>query len=78
MGVRSRLRQPRRLQRLGMLFAQPAPLLVSDLPGADVGLNWRNAAYAVQWIVFAGFVAFFWTRFRGELGERPRQQETTR
>jgi len=57
---------------------QPAPLSVKDLPGADVGLSWRNAAYAVQWIVFAGFVVFFWSRFRRELVERPRDQETIR
>ena len=36
---------------------QPLPLKVTELPGADVGLNWRNAAYALQWVVFAGFVA---------------------
>jgi cytochrome oxidase assembly protein ShyY1 len=45
---------------------QPAPLQVTELPGADVGLNWRNASYAVQWVVFAGFVLFFWVRFRRE------------
>ena len=44
--------------------ASPVPLLVTELPGAEVGLNWRNAAYAVQWIVFAGFAIFFWNRFR--------------
>lgn len=43
---------------------QPIPLEVGELPGADVGLNWRNAAYAVQWVVFAGFAGFFWNRFR--------------
>lgn len=57
---------------------QPVPLDVTDLPGADVGLNWRNAAYAVQWVVFAGFVVFFWNRFRRELTERPQEQETSR
>jgi cytochrome oxidase assembly protein ShyY1 len=46
---------------------QPAPLLVTELPGADVGLNWRNASYALQWIAFAGFVLFFWVRFRRDL-----------
>jgi TRAP-type C4-dicarboxylate transport system permease small subunit len=23
-------------------------------------LDWQNAAYAVQWIVFVGFVGWFW------------------
>jgi cytochrome oxidase assembly protein ShyY1 len=46
---------------------QPQPLQVTELPGADVGLNWRNASYALQWIAFAGFVLFFWVRFRRDL-----------
>jgi cytochrome oxidase assembly protein ShyY1 len=57
---------------------QPLPLLVTELPGAEVGLNWRNAAYALQWIVFAGFVAFFWNRFRREYVQRPVEQEMPR
>ena len=57
---------------------QPLPLLVTELPGADVGLNWRNAAYALQWIVFAGFAIFFWNRFRREHLERPVEQELPR
>ena len=55
---------------------QPEPLRVAELPGAAVGLNWRNAAYAVQWIVFAGFAVFFWNRFRRELVDRPEQELT--
>jgi cytochrome oxidase assembly protein ShyY1 len=64
------------LQQLDPATAgQPAPLLVTELPGADVGLNWRNAAYAVQWVAFAGFVLFFWTRFRREYqAGRPEQE----
>lgn len=54
---------------------QPQPLAVTELPGADVGLNWRNLAYALQWVVFAGFVVFFWTRFRRDL-DRPEQELT--
>ncbi|GAB49273.1 SURF1 family protein [Mobilicoccus pelagius] len=26
------------------------------------GVNWRNAAYAVQWWIFAGFVVYIWWR----------------
>ncbi len=31
-------------------------------PPADTGLKWRNAAYALQWWVFAGFAAYMWWR----------------
>jgi cytochrome oxidase assembly protein ShyY1 len=55
---------------------QPLPLQVTELPGADVGLNWRNAAYAIQWVAFAGFAVFFWNRFRRDYVERPVEQET--
>ncbi len=53
---------------------QPLPLQVTELPGADVGLNLRNAAYALQWVVFAGFVLFFWSRFRKVYVERSEQE----
>ncbi len=55
---------------------QPLPLGVTELPGAGVGLNWRNAAYAIQWVVFAAFVAAFWNRFRREHVDGPIEQET--
>ena len=55
---------------------QPLPLKVTELPGAEVGLNWRNAGYAFQWIVFAGFAVFFWNRFRQEFVGRPDQELT--
>lgn len=57
---------------------QPLPLQVTELPGADVGLNWRNAAYAIQWVVFAAFAIFFWNRFRRDHMDRPIEQESTR
>ncbi len=57
---------------------QPLPLQVTELPGAEVGLNWRNAAYAVQWVAFAGFAIFFWNRFRRDHMDRPAEQETPR
>jgi surfeit locus 1 family protein len=31
-------------------------------PLGDAGVNWRNAAYAVQWWVFAGFALWLWWR----------------
>lgn len=36
----------------------PAELVPLD----DAGLDWRNAAYAVEWWVFAGFALWFWWR----------------
>lgn len=57
---------------------QPLPLQVTELPGAEVGLNWRNAAYALQWVAFAGFTLFFWHRFRRDLVNRPVPQEIPR
>ncbi|HYN30605.1 MAG TPA: SURF1 family protein [Dermatophilaceae bacterium] len=41
-------------------------------PRGDVGLNWRNAAYAVQWWVFAAFAVLLWWRaLRDESRHRP-------
>lgn len=54
---------------------QPLPLQVAELPGAEVGVNWRNAAYAIQWVVFAGFVFAFWSRFRRAPVADPVEQE---
>ena len=31
-------------------------------PVADAGVRWRNAAYAVQWWIFAGFALWLWWR----------------
>lgn len=59
--------------------AQPKPLLVSELPGAHVGVNLRNAAYSLQWLIFAGFVVFFWIRFnpgRGANGPTRHDRES--
>ncbi len=39
-------------------------------PVAPAGLNWRNAAYAVQWWVFAGFALWLWWRTVREDHER--------
>ena len=52
---------------------QPVPLRVTELPGAEVGLNWRNGAYAIQWVVFAGFVILFWNHVRREPGGSTRR-----
>lgn len=48
-----------------------APVTAPSSPQAQSHLYWQNATYAVQWLLFAGFVAFLWWRwFRDELRER--------
>ncbi|HET8971357.1 MAG TPA: SURF1 family protein [Candidatus Nanopelagicales bacterium] len=47
------------------------PVVGPSDPQADAGLNWQNTTYAVQWLLFAGFVLFLWQRaFRDELRAR--------
>ena len=40
----------------------PAPLTHVPPPRPDTGLNWRNAAYALQWWVFAAFALVMWVK----------------
>lgn len=42
--------------------AVPAGLHRVPPPEVVGGLKWRNAAYALQWWLFAGFAAFMWFR----------------
>jgi cytochrome oxidase assembly protein ShyY1 len=42
--------------------ASPAVRRVPPPALVDAGLSWRNAAYAVQWWVFALFAAYMWWR----------------
>jgi cytochrome oxidase assembly protein ShyY1 len=46
----------------GTAVAAGAGLQRVPPPGVSGGLKWRNAAYAVQWWLFAGFAAFMWFR----------------
>jgi cytochrome oxidase assembly protein ShyY1 len=59
----------------GFVFAQTERAVPSQAPVAlpagtervppptvTGGLKWRNAAYALQWWLFAGFAAFMWFR----------------
>ncbi|HEY3534583.1 MAG TPA: SURF1 family protein [Pedococcus sp.] len=39
-------------------------------PAVTGGLKWRNAAYALQWWVFAGFAAFMWFKMVREDAQR--------
>lgn len=38
------------------------------------GLQWRNAAYALQWWIFAAFAAYMWFRMVRDDAERDRQE----
>ena len=50
----------------------PVPDGLERVPPPDVtgGLKWRNAAYALQWWVFAAFAAFMWFRMVREDAQR--------
>lgn len=39
-------------------------------PLGDTGIRWRNAAYAVQWWIFAGFALWLWWRMVREEARR--------
>lgn len=39
-----------------------AQLTKVPTPLGDTGIRWRNAAYAVQWWIFAGFALWLWWR----------------
>ena len=44
-------------------------------PEVTGGLKWRNAAYALQWWVFAGFAAFMWFRMVRDDAQHERTSE---
>jgi cytochrome oxidase assembly protein ShyY1 len=48
----------------------PAPHAVPPLPERG-GLAWRNASYALQWWVFAGFGLFLWWRMVRDAARPP-------
>ena len=45
-------------------------------PLGDTGIRWRNAAYAVQWWVFAGFALWLWWRMVREEALREEEDDT--
>jgi cytochrome oxidase assembly protein ShyY1 len=47
-------------QRPDVQGGGPQPELVPPPQPVPHGIAWRNAAYAVQWWVFAGFVLVMW------------------
>ena len=62
----------------------PATAGLQHVPPPEVtgGLKWRNATYALQWWVFAGFAVFMWFRMVRDDAHREReareQREPTR
>ena len=40
----------------------------------EAGLSWRNAAYALQWWIFAAFAAYMWFRMVRDDAERDRRE----
>lgn len=54
----------------GAGVAVPSGLERVPPPEVVGGLKWRNAAYAVQWWVFAAFAAFMWFRMVREDAQR--------
>ena len=55
----------------------PAASGLERVPPPEVtgGLKWRNAAYALQWWIFAAFAAFMWFRMVREDAQRDRTGE---
>lgn len=59
---------------------EPAPgtsLTRVPTPVGSTGVNWRNAAYAVQWWVFAAFALWLWWRMVREQHERSTREAAT-
>ena len=51
----------------------PAPLERVPPPAVgEAGLSWRNAAYALQWWIFAAFAAYMWFRMVRDDAEHDR------
>jgi hypothetical protein len=55
----------------------PVQSCLTVLPASAITVHhglpvWRNIAYALQWLIFAGFVVFFWFRAsRDQIRTRP-------
>jgi cytochrome oxidase assembly protein ShyY1 len=71
-------------QRVGVPAGAPVPQLVPPPAPQPHGIAWRNAAYAVQWWVFAAFALVMWWKMvqqaaRDEAGQTEEtQREHTR
>jgi len=47
-------------------------------PVGDTGVQWRNAAYAVQWWIFAAFTLWMWGRMVRDETRRARAEAAPR
>lgn len=54
--------------------ATASTLTLVPTPVGDTGLQWRNAAYAVQWWIFAAFTLWMWARMVRDETRRSRAQ----
>jgi len=57
--------------------ATASGLATVPTPMGETGVNWRNAAYAVQWWVFAGFALWMWGRMVRDETRRARAEVAT-
>jgi cytochrome oxidase assembly protein ShyY1 len=58
----------------------PAPasgLTTVPTPVGETGVQWRNAAYAVQWWIFAAFTLWMWARMVRDEARRARAEPTS-
>jgi cytochrome oxidase assembly protein ShyY1 len=62
--------QDERLVPAGASVTLPPGLDRVPPPEVTGGLKWRNAAYALQWWLFAAFAAFMWFRMVREDARR--------
>ena len=54
--------------------ATASGLTTVPTPVGDTGVQWRNAAYAVQWWVFAAFALWMWARMVRDETRRARAE----
>ena len=54
--------------------ATASGLATVPTPMGETGVNWRNAAYAVQWWVFAAFALWMWGRMVRDETRRARAE----
>lgn len=59
----------------GAPLAVPPGLTRVPVPTGESGLNWRNAAYALQWWVFAAFALAMWWRMVKDDRDRTLEQQ---
>jgi len=67
LALTSQWRQRMRDGYIVVKHSQPAQSGVATIPSSAIHVHrglpvWRNVAYAIQWLMFAGFVVFFWFR----------------